>query len=79
MHTTGHYGVANSAALRLAKIDAATPDPKAGTIDRDAQGKPTGVLKESAMDAVTDLIPPPTPSSCAPASAQHRGPCIAKA
>jgi len=58
-HTTGHYGVANSAALRLAKIDAATPNPKAGTIDRDAQSKPTGVLKESAMDAVTDLIPPP--------------------
>jgi predicted amidohydrolase YtcJ len=59
-HTTGHYGVANSAALRLAKIDAATPNPKAGTIDRDAQSKPTGVLKESAMDAVTDLIPPPS-------------------
>jgi len=59
-HTTGHYGVANSAALRLAKIDPGTPDPKAGTIDRDAQGKPTGVLKESAMDAVTDLIPPPS-------------------
>lgn len=58
-HTTGHYGVANSAALRLAKIDATTPNPKAGTIDRDAQGRPTGVLKESAMDAVTDLIPPP--------------------
>jgi predicted amidohydrolase YtcJ len=37
-----------------------TPDPKAGTIDRDAQGKPTGVLKESAMDAVTNLIPPPS-------------------
>ena len=59
-HTTGHYGVANSAALRLAKIDPGTRDPKAGTIDRDAQGKPTGVLKESAMDAVTDLIPPPS-------------------
>jgi predicted amidohydrolase YtcJ len=56
-HTTGHYGVANSAALRLAKISAATPDPKAGTIDRDASGAPTGVLKETAMDAVRSLIP----------------------
>jgi len=61
MHTTGHYGVANSAALRLAKIDQNTPNPSAGTIDRDARGLPTGVLKEAAMDAVLTLLPPPTP------------------
>jgi predicted amidohydrolase YtcJ len=61
MHTTGHYGVGNSAALRLANITAASKDPPAGTIDRDAGGQPTGILKESAMDAVVDLIPPPTP------------------
>jgi predicted amidohydrolase YtcJ len=61
MHTTGHYGVANSAALRLAKIGAGTPNPTAGTIDRDAKGMPTGVLKEAAMDAVLALLPPPTP------------------
>ncbi|HEX4151624.1 MAG TPA: amidohydrolase [Steroidobacteraceae bacterium] len=60
-HTTGHYGVANSAALRLARISAATKDPKAGTIDRNASGAPTGVLKESAQDLVVDLIPPPSP------------------
>jgi predicted amidohydrolase YtcJ len=60
-HTTGHYGVANSAALRLANINAATKDPPAGTIDRDTEGRPTGVLKESAMDAIHGLIPPPTP------------------
>jgi predicted amidohydrolase YtcJ len=60
MHTTGHYGVANSQALRLANISAASQDPPAGTIDRDASGKPTGVLKESAMDPVLGLIPPPT-------------------
>ena len=59
-HTTGHYGVANSAALRLAKISAASKDPPAGTIDRDPRGLPTGVLKESAQDAVIRLIPPPT-------------------
>ena len=61
MHTTGHYGVANHEALRLAHITAQSNDPPAGTIDRDAKGVPTGVLKESAMDAVRDLIPPPTP------------------
>ncbi|HEY7389275.1 MAG TPA: amidohydrolase [Bryobacteraceae bacterium] len=61
VHTTGHYGVANSRALKLAHITAATADPKAGTIDRDPQGNPTGVLKEeSAMEAVTNLIPPVT-------------------
>src|SRR5271170_1633654 len=60
MQTTGHYGVANSEALRLAKISAASSNPPAGTIDRDSKGAPTGVLKESAKDAVLDLIPPPT-------------------
>lgn len=61
MQTTGHYGVANSAALRLAHITAATADPAAGTIDRDPHGNPTGVLKEdSAMEPVTRLIPPVT-------------------
>ena len=62
MHTTGHYGVANSFALKLAHITGATADPTAGTIDRDASGNPTGVLKEdSAMEPVTRLIPPTTP------------------
>ncbi len=61
MHTTGHYGVANSLALRLAGITVHTADPVAGTIDRDARGMPTGVLKEAAKSAVLDLIPAPTP------------------
>ena len=61
VHTTGHYGVANSLALKLAHITAATADPTAGTIDRDLHGNPTGVLKEdSAMEPVTSLIPPIT-------------------
>jgi len=60
-HTTGHYGVANSFALRLAHISAQTPDPPAGTIDRDAHGNPTGVLKEqSAMQPVVRLVPDTT-------------------
>jgi hypothetical protein len=62
MHTTGHYGVANSLAFQLAKITAATTDPPASTIDRDAHGAPTGVLKEdAAMNLVLKLIPPTTP------------------
>jgi len=62
MHTTGHYGVANSFAMRLTGITAATPDPLASTIDRDAKGQPTGVLKEdAAMRLVNHLIPETTP------------------
>jgi len=57
VHTMGHYGVANSLALVLAGIDENTPDPPGGVIDRDADGKPTGVLKESAMGLVSRHIP----------------------
>ena len=60
MQLGGHYGVANSYALKLAQITASTPDPPAGTIDRDPQGRPTGVLKEAAKDLVVNLIPPTT-------------------
>ncbi len=57
-HTSGHYGVANSLALKLAGVTAATQPPPAGTIDRDAAGNLTGVLKESAQEFATRLIPP---------------------
>jgi len=57
VHTTGHYGVANSAALKLAHITTATADPPAGTIDRDASANPSGVMKEAAQGLVTRLVP----------------------
>ncbi|MDX2412153.1 MAG: amidohydrolase [Woeseiaceae bacterium] len=60
-HTMGHYGVANSAALKLAGIDRDTPDPPGGVIDRDDDGNPTGVLKETAMRLVSKHIPAPGP------------------
>lgn len=59
-HTTGHYGVANSVALKLAGVTRATKDPPGGTIDRLPNGEPSGVLKESAQNLVTRLIPPPS-------------------
>jgi predicted amidohydrolase YtcJ len=58
--TTGHYGVANSAALRLAGVTKDTRDAPGGTIDRNPDGTPTGVLKEGAMGLVRRLIPPRT-------------------
>jgi len=54
----GHSALANSLALRLAGITAQTPDPPGGTIVRDAQGNPTGDLKEAAMDGAYNVVPP---------------------
>ncbi len=54
----GHMALANSVTLRLAGITANTPDPPGGVIVRDAQGNPTGALKDSAMDYVYRVAPP---------------------
>ncbi len=59
-HTMGHYGTANSLAMRMAGVTAGTPDPTGGTLDRDSNGRPTGVMKERAMGLITRLIPPMT-------------------
>ncbi|HQF61623.1 MAG TPA: amidohydrolase [Anaerolineaceae bacterium] len=55
-----HAGWANTAALRLAGITANTPNPEGGEIQRDAQGEPTGILLENAMDLLSRAIPTPT-------------------
>ncbi|WHY66667.1 amidohydrolase [Neobacillus sp. SuZ13] len=47
--TCGHIGIVNSAALKLADIDAATPDPQGGTIEKDNNGSFTGRLIENAF------------------------------
>lgn len=57
----GHAGWANSRALALAGITAATKDPAGGRIERDKDGKPTGVLVDGAMALLTKVIPHPTP------------------
>jgi predicted amidohydrolase YtcJ len=44
----GHTAWANSAALKLAHITAATKDPAGGHIEHDAAGQPTGTLRDSA-------------------------------
>ncbi len=52
-----HAAWVNSYALRLCGITPSTPDPEGGQIVRDAQGNPTGVLLELAMDLVRTHIP----------------------
>ena len=56
----GHVAVANSRALQIAGINAKTPDPPGGHIERDPRtNEPTGLLEEqSAMDLVASHIPP---------------------
>jgi len=54
-----HMAVANSAALAAAKINAGTPDPAGSKIDRDADGNPTGILREAAASAIVYAKVPP--------------------
>ncbi|HEV8493489.1 MAG TPA: amidohydrolase [Candidatus Angelobacter sp.] len=56
----GHIAIANSAALKAAGVTAQSPDPHGGKIDRDDKGEPTGILRETAMGAVFEKIPPPS-------------------
>jgi predicted amidohydrolase YtcJ len=58
----GHESLANSVTLHLAGITAKTPDPPGGEIVHDAQGNPTGVLKDAAQDLVVKVMPPMTPA-----------------
>jgi predicted amidohydrolase YtcJ len=58
----GHMALANSLTLKLAGISAATPDPEGGLIVRDKDGKPTGILKDRALDLVTRIMPAPSDS-----------------
>jgi hypothetical protein len=56
----GHIAIANSAALAAAGITGKTTPPQGGAIDLDANGEPTGILRESAQDLVYKVIPPPS-------------------
>ncbi len=55
----GHMSLANSAALRAAGVTRDTADVDGGTIVRDANGDPTGILKDNAEQLVLRVAPPP--------------------
>lgn len=57
----GHIAVANTAALEAAGITGTSKLPEGGAIDRDANGEPTGIVRESAQGLVAKVLPPPTP------------------
>lgn len=56
----GHVGWANSAAMKLAGITKDTKSPEGGEIEKDANGEPTGILKETAQSLVGKFVPQPT-------------------
>jgi hypothetical protein len=58
VHVSGHLGVANGAALKLAGITAQMPDPPGGVIEKNSAGDTTGIVKDAAMALVAQELPP---------------------
>jgi len=57
LHTSAHYGVANSAALKMANVTSDSRDPDGGVIERDDIGRPTGILADQAMALISAVTP----------------------
>ncbi len=57
----GHVAVANTLALKMAHVTLASEDPEGGEIGRDLSGAPNGILRETAQDLVSSILPAPTP------------------
>ncbi len=72
---SGHAAWVNSRALQLAGIDSHTPNPPGGNIQRDENGRPTGILFEDAIDLVARLIPRPTEYELAQAMKPAQAAC----
>jgi len=53
-----HSAWVNTAALTIARVDADTPDPQDGRIERDEAGRPAGALHDGAMRLVAAHVPP---------------------
>lgn len=56
----GHIAVANTRALQLGSITIASRDPQGGHIDRNENGEPTGILRETAQASILDVVPKPS-------------------
>jgi predicted amidohydrolase YtcJ len=62
LRTDLHVGVAGSRALELAGIGPGTLDPPMGSLGRDPDGTPDGLLRERALELLAARIPAPTPA-----------------
>jgi len=54
----GHRVIANTKAIEEAGISAATPDPAGGKIDRESNGYPAGVFRETGAQLMLGKMPP---------------------
>lgn len=60
LRSQDHHSVwVNQRAMELAGVGPETPDPEAGSLRRDAEGVPTGLLLEHATRLVSDHLPEP--------------------
>jgi len=55
----GHSVFASTRAIEVAGITASTPDPEAGTIEREADGYPSGAFRETAAQLILNAMPMP--------------------
>ncbi len=55
-----HAAWANTKAMQMANVTAQTPNPHNGQIQRNAKNNPTGILLETAMELVGNMIPEPS-------------------
>jgi predicted amidohydrolase YtcJ len=56
----GHIAVASTRALQLGSVTLASRNPQGGQIDRNQNGEPTGILRETAQTAVLGAVPKPS-------------------
>jgi predicted amidohydrolase YtcJ len=56
----GHMALANTAALRAARVSSITGDVDGGTIVRDSRGELTGIFKDNAQLLIAHTVPAPT-------------------
>ncbi|MBV8459355.1 MAG: amidohydrolase [Candidatus Eremiobacteraeota bacterium] len=57
-HTSGHITVVNTYVLQASGLGPQTPDPPGGAFDRDPDGTPNGVVRESARAAIASAVGP---------------------
>lgn len=55
-----HSAVVNSKALAVAGIDKNTEDVEGGVIEKDKNGEPNGILRENAMNLISEKMPKTT-------------------
>ncbi|HEU5417796.1 MAG TPA: amidohydrolase [Streptosporangiaceae bacterium] len=60
LNRDAHGAWVSTRALELAGLDARTPDPRDGRIEREAGGGPQGTLHEGAANLVGALVPDPS-------------------